>query len=57
MNLKDTLGEKYIKIMRINKKDAYLSNYKKRVKKREEIETIRFNKGSKEEVDKKYLGY
>lgn len=57
MNLKDTLGERYIKIMQTKKRDAYLSNYKKRLKRKEEIDMIKFYKGSKEEIDKKYLEY
>lgn len=45
------------RISLINKRDAELSNYKKRLKRREEIEIIKINKGTKEEIDKKYLGY
>ncbi len=57
MNLKDTLGERYIKIMQTKKRDAYLSNYKKRLKRKEEIDMINLYKKTKEEIDKKYLGY
>ena len=57
MNLKDTLVERYIKIMQTKKRDAYLSNYKKRLKRKEEIDMINLYKKTKEEIDKKYLGY
>jgi len=45
------------RIMTTNKRSAELSDYKKRLKRREEIERTNLYKKPKEEIDKKYLGY
>lgn len=45
------------RIMITSKRSAELSDYKKRLKRREEIEIEKLNRLPKEEQDKKYLGY
>jgi len=53
----ETKKEIINRIMNTRKIDAELSNYKKRLKRREEIEIEKLNRLPKEEQDKKYVGY